>query len=144
MKKGEKAYQLVDLHVVWANCGPSRVPTDRIQIWKDLLICRGIWNSLRIMPSWMSLREVTMSSAKGHTLLLLLCQVALVNVNALGPVFISDLQRVDDVHNTPSLLAQQATNDPCSGMLNVVVCMDASGMIADVYEYQLHSRGSRR
>lgn len=134
----------MDLHVVWANSGPSRVPTDRVQIWKDLLICRGRWSLLRIMSSWMSLREVTMSSARGHTLLLLLCQVAFVNGNALEPVFISDLQRVDDVYNTPSLLAQQASNDPCSGMLDVVVCMDTSGMVADVYEYQLHSRGSER
>ncbi len=76
-------------------------------------------------------------------MLLLLCQVAFVNGNALGPVFISDLQRVADVYNTPSLLAKQASKDPCSGMLNVIICMDASGMIADVYEYQLHSRGSR-
>ena len=57
-------------------------------------------------------------------------------------VFISNLERIDDVHNTSGLLPQQTAEDPRPRLPDVGICMDPSGVITNVDKDELHDQAS--
>ena len=76
---------------------------------------------------------------EAHTLLLLLDQKGVINVNAAWSHAVFDLKGVADVHDSTILLAQKAPKHSVRALgLIKRICLDSEQVIADVDDHQLH------